>query len=114
LQCILLGLTLRLTPAVSSISPPLYLILQTPLKDSLLYIPFLSNSLLYISSSIHQKSVLGTYFAPDFFTYVFVIPSNIMYMFYFYLIHYLKHKKWIEERRENLYIYRTFAWSSKI
>src|SRR6266508_1119225 len=95
----------RLTPPISSISPPLYLILQTPLKDFLLYISFLSNSVLYISSSIHKKSVLGTYFAPDFFTYVFIVPSNIMYMFYFYLIHYLKHKKLDRgEEREPLYI----------
>src|SRR6266498_3208785 len=86
------GLFLRLTPPISSISPPLYLILQTPLKDSLLYILFLSNSVLYISSSIHQKSVLGTYFASNFFTYVFIIPLNIMYIFYFNLICCIKYK----------------------
>src|SRR5438105_15401622 len=75
------------------LSPPvvLYILLyicslQTPLKDSLLYISFLSNSVLYISSSIHQKSILGTYFALDFCTYVFIIPLNIMYIFCFNLI----------------------------
>src|SRR6266542_112792 len=82
----------RLSPAVV-----LYILLyiyplQTPIKDSLLYISFLSNSVLYISFSIHQKSVLETYFAPDFCTYVFIIPLNIMYIFYFNLIYYIKYK----------------------
>src|SRR5437762_1835993 len=85
----LLLMLLELTPPISSILPSLYFILQTPLKNSLLYILFLSNSVLYISSFIHQKSVLRTYFASNFFTYVFIIPLNIMYIFYFYLIYYL-------------------------
>jgi hypothetical protein len=58
-----------------------------------LYISFFFNSVFYTSFSIGLKSILCMYFALDFYMYVFVIDSNITYIFCFYLIHYLNHKK---------------------
>jgi hypothetical protein len=68
-------------------------------------IPYLIHlqRLLYIvlyTTKIHIKYV----FYSNFYMYIFAIPSNVKYKFYFCLIHYLNHKKWIEEMRENLYI----------
>src|SRR5438128_10176095 len=61
--------------------------LQASLKDSLLYILFLSNNILYIPSSIHQKPILMTYFGPDFFIHVFIMILNTLYIFsYCYLV----------------------------
>jgi hypothetical protein len=54
------------------------------------------------------------YFNLYFYMYVFVILLNITCIFCFSLIHYLNHKKWIEEMRENLYVQRIYDLSSKI
>jgi hypothetical protein len=48
--------------------------------------------ILLSSSSIQLKSISGTYFASGFYMYVFIIPSNVKYIFCIFLIHYQKHK----------------------
>src|SRR5438105_4221341 len=57
------------------------------LKNSLIYIFFLSNSVIYVLSSIHQKLILVTYFDLVFLYICIYHTPNIMYMFYFCLIY---------------------------
>jgi hypothetical protein len=51
-------------------------LLESPLKDFILYISFLYNNVLYT-----QISILETFFIFIFYTYVFVILSNVLYIF---------------------------------
>jgi hypothetical protein len=62
--------------ATFSISIIYIRLLQSSLKDYIPYISFLSNNILYT-----QIPILKTFFIFIFYTYVFVILSNVLYIF---------------------------------
>jgi hypothetical protein len=65
-----------LSPATSFIFILYICPLQSPLKDFILYISFLSNNVLYT-----QIPILKTFFNFIFCTYVFIILLNVLYIF---------------------------------
>jgi hypothetical protein len=72
----------------------IFLFIESSKRSSFLYF-YLSNIIMYISTSIyiHEILVFKTYFVLILCAYTFIIPSNnVLYIFLVYLISYLKYR----------------------